>query len=98
MEINLDDLSSQKLSEQITDDKIGGDYLYAIALEMEQAKKAIAHHEEFLTTSKNRKHILLESTAKIRKLLRKKTPLAVIRENQLIVITDSDITIEINVI
>lgn len=96
--IDLDDLSFQKLSEQITNDKIGGDYLYAIALEMEQAKTAIANHELSLSRAKARKQTLLEYTTEIRKLLCRNAPLAILRENQLVVVTERDITIEPNVI
>ena len=74
------------------------DVLHTIALEMDENNKIIKGLENQLSIAKGRKDALISGTQKVMKHIKKEYPLAVKRQDYIVVVTEDNISIERNVI
>lgn len=97
--MNIEDLSYSKIVDIVQHEiSIGGDILVEIALEKEDIDKQILDAEIKLQSLKTRELQLRKASLLVLKHLNRKTPLAVKRQDFIVVVSDSNISIEENVI
>lgn len=95
----IDDLSFSNITNIIQGEEIkGGDVLNSLALEMEDTEKKIKKLEHELNCAIGRREGLIDASKKVLKHLNKEFPLAVKRQNHIVVVTEKYISIERNVI
>lgn len=95
----IDDLSFSNLVNLIQGEEIkAADILNNIAHEMEENNKIIETIERELSIAKGRKDTLIQGSKRVLQHLKKTTPLAVKRNDYIVVVTDENISIERNVI
>jgi DNA-binding protein H-NS len=99
IEINSLDLSLPSLSEVIQkNESVASDLVSEIANGLEEIKSQINEYETHLESLRWRKKELTIGCINIAKHLEKTLPLAVSREKSIIIISESDVKIERNVI
>ena len=95
----IDDLSYSNIVNIIQGEEIkGADTLNCIALEMEENNKIIEKLESDLARAKGRKDTLISGSQRVLQHLKKEYPLAVQRNNYIVVVTERNISIERNVL
>lgn len=95
----IDDLSYSNIVNIIQFEEIkGADTLNCIALEMEENNKIIEKLESDLARAKGRKDTLISGSKRVLQHLKKEYPLAVQRNNYIVVVTERNISIERNVL
>ena len=95
----IDDLSYSNIVNIIQGEDIkGADTLNCIALEMEENNKIIEKLESDLARAKGRKDTLISGSQRVLQHLKKEYPLAVQRNNYIVVVTERNISIERNVL
>jgi len=95
----IDDLSFSNIVNIIQGEEIkGADTLNCIALEMEENNKIIEKLESDLARAKGRKDTLISGSQRVLQHLKKEYPLAVQRNNYIVVVTKENISIERNVL
>ena len=95
----IDDLSYSNIVNIIQGEEIkGADTLNCIALEMEENNKIIEKLESDLARAKGRKDTLISGSQRVLQHLKKEYPLAVQRNNYIVVVTEKNISIERNVL
>lgn len=95
----LNDLSYSNIVNCIQgDEELGAVALHCIAIECEELKEKINKLEKELSLLKDRGFSLHEGYKNVMKHLQKAYPLGVIRDGQLVVVTEKSISIEKNVI
>lgn len=95
----IEDLSYSNLVNLIQGEEIkAADALNCIALEMEENNKIIGKIENDLACANYRKASLISASQSILQHLKKESPLAVQRDNYIVVVTDRNISIERNVL
>ena len=95
----IDDLSFSNLVNLIQGEEIkAADILHTIALEMEDNNKVIEELESQLSRAKGRKDTLISGTQRVMQHIKKEYPLAVKRQDYIVVVTKENISIERNVL
>lgn len=95
----IDDLSYSNIVNIIQGEEIkGADTLNCIAIEMEENNKIIEKLESDLARAKGRKDTLISGSQRVLQHLKKEYPLAVQRNNYIVVVTERNISIERNVL
>jgi len=95
----IDDLSYSNLVNLIQGEEIkAADVLHTIALEMEGNNKVIEELESQLSRAKGRKDTLISGTQRVMQHIKKEYPLAVKRQDYIVVVTKENISIERNVL
>ena len=95
----IDDLSFSGLVNMIQgQESIAADVLHTIALEMEENNKLIMELENKLNSAKSKKSALIIGSQRVVQHINKDYPLAVKRQNYIVVVTRDNISIERNVI
>jgi hypothetical protein len=95
----IDDLSYSNLVNLIQGEEIkAADILHIIALEMEDNNKVIEELESQLSRAKGRKGTLISGTQRVMQHIKKEYPLAVKRQDYIVVVTKENISIERNVL
>ncbi len=95
----IDDLSFSNLVNLIQGEEIkAADILHTIALEMEDNNKVIEELESQLSRAKGRKDTLISGTQRVMQHIKKEYPLAVKRQDYIVVVTTNNISIERNVL
>jgi hypothetical protein len=95
----IDDLSYSNLVNLIQGEEIkGADLLNNIAIEMEEVRKTMKEAEAFLNRIKSREQTILRASKDVATLLKKELPLAVKRQDYIVVVSDINLTIERNII
>lgn len=95
----IDDLSFSNLVNLIQGEEIkAADILHRIALEMEDNNKVIEELESQLSRAKGRKDTLISGTQRVMQHIKKEYPLAVKRQDYIVVVTKENISIERNVL
>ena len=95
----IDDLSFSNLVNLIQGEEIkAADILHTIALEMEDNNKTIEELESQLSRAKGRNDTLISGTQRVMQHIKKEYPLAVKRQDYIVVVTKENISIERNVL
>ena len=95
----IDDLSFSNLVNLIQGEEIkAADILHTIALEMEENNNTIAELESKLNCAKSRKESLIAGSQRVMQHLKREYPLAVKRQDYIVVVTKENISIERNVL
>ena len=95
----IDDLSFSNLVNLIQGEEIkAADVLHTIALEMEENNKTIAELESKLNCAKSRKESLISGSQRVMQHIKREYPLAVKRQDYIVVVTKENISIERNVL
>ena len=95
----IDDLSFSNLVNLIQGEEIkAADILHTIALEMEENNNTISELEIKLNCAKRRKESLIAGSQRVMQHLKREYPLAVKRQDYIVVVTEKNISIERNVI
>jgi len=95
----IDDLSFSNLVNLIQGEEIkAADILHTIALEMEENNKAITELESKLNCAKSRKESLIAGSQRVMQHIKREYPLAVKRQDYIVVVTKENISIERNVL
>jgi hypothetical protein len=96
---HIDDLSYSNLVNLIQGEEIkAADFLHAIALEMEENNKKIAKLESKLNCAKSRKESLIGGSQRVMQHIKREYPLAVKRQDYIVVVTKENISIERNIL
>lgn len=99
LEMNIDDLSWSGIVDQIQHENIkGADMICAIATEKEQVDSEIADAEIKLQELKTRQLQLKKGALLVLKHLQKEAPLAVKRQDYIVVVSNENVSIERNVL
>lgn len=95
----IDDLSFSNLVNLIQGEEIkAADILHTIALEMEENNNTIAELESKLNCAKSRKESLIAGSQRVMQHIKREYPLAVKRQDYIVVVTKENISIERNVL
>jgi hypothetical protein len=95
----IDDLSYSNLVSLIQGEELkAADILHTIALEVEDNDKVIADLESKLNCAKNRKESLIAGSHRVMQHIQREYPLAVKRQDYIVVVTKECISIERNVL
>lgn len=95
----IDDLSWSNIVAILQGEEINGaDLLNTCACELEEVRQQIKGYESALNRVKSRERTLLQAGQYVAKHLKKELPLAVKRQNYIVVLSKENLTIERNVI
>jgi hypothetical protein len=96
---DIDDLSFSNLVNLIQGEEIkAADILHTIAVEMEENNKVIEELESQLSIVKGRKDTLIAGSQRVMQHIKREYPLAVKRQDYIVVVTKENISIERNVL
>ena len=99
MKSYIEDLSYSGLGNLIQGEEIkAADVLNECAVELERVRVNISEQEHSLAMLKSREMDLVNAGMLVAKHIRKELPIAVKRQNYIVIVSDGDLTIERNVI
>ncbi len=97
--LNITDYSYSGLVDVIQGDtEIAGDVLFDLACQLQCINNEIDTLEKNLQSLKTTKADILQASKRVLKHIQKEAPLSVVREKSIIIINDSDMKFETNVI